>query len=133
MCVFYNFTVYAKQIVYPSLANFTQCCLWCLWHLESLVNMLCIFHRCILPVVWVSHSCVLWVIFVYFQLFFYANNFVSQISILSAHHICRDFVCGDNLSVKITSLYRQCFSPYSGFQLTYTDNSFHLKSWFKKR
>ena len=29
----------------------------------------------------------------------------------------RCFVCGDYLSVMITSLYRQYFSPYSGFQL----------------
>ena len=45
----------------------------------------------------------------------------------------RGIVCGDYLSVKITNLYRQCFSPYSEFQLIYTDNGFHLKSGFKKR
>ena len=45
----------------------------------------------------------------------------------------RGFSGVEHLSVKDTVLHWTWFSPYSGFQVIFTDIGFHLKSGFKKR
>ena len=44
---------------------------------------------------------------------------------------CRGFSGVDVLSVEMSCLHWIWFSPYSGFQLNYTDIAFHPKSGFK--